>query len=358
MIPTNPFVEQNKQRINRFLNDLCEVGDFYESLEMDQYMALSKKDIVLNITLNEMYNTHALLQQHVDVLSPKKDDHLRILLTEAGQAPAQVPRKQNLPIVLPLFSRWETPIQGKYWSLSISWDLLSHLTLELSVIDLTTALMSENNITQNDIQYMEAKAIFVQLVRSLPYFAKKVLDLHRIAEAAATSKDAQMVRKGIKVQDMLKELEEANVIDRKDNYALLVQEIKQELVHLGDLKDRVMQESGSLESVYKTILDHNNYLKSQLESYKAYLQNVRIQSGGGEKASKKSVGIGVEVEHSGKSSKSKSSKPQVLGPYKFTHQQLEKDGVIAVTNVPDSRQVLIWSRWSPWTDTNLCVNDK
>lgn len=218
--------------------------------------------------------------------------------------------------------------------------------------------MSENNITQNDIQYMEAKAIFVQLVRSLPYFAKKVLDLHRIAEAAATSKDAQMVRKGIKVQGMLKELEEANVIDRKDNYALLVQEIKQELVHLGDLKDRVMQESGSLESVYKTILDHNNYLKSQLESYKAYLQNVRIQSSGGEKGSKKSVGIGVEVEHSGKSSKSKSSKTQVLGPYKFTHQQLEKDGVIAVTNVPDSRQVLIWSRRSPCTDTNLCVNDK
>lgn len=113
MIPTNPFVEKNKQRINRFLNDLCEVGDFYESLEMDQYMALSKKDIVLNITLNEIYNTHALLQQHIDVLAPKKDDHLRILLTEAGSAPAQVPRKQNLPIVLPLFSRWETPIQGK-----------------------------------------------------------------------------------------------------------------------------------------------------------------------------------------------------------------------------------------------------
>jgi Ras GTPase-activating-like protein IQGAP2/3 len=209
------------------------------------------------------------------------------------------------------------------------------------VLDLTTALMSENNITQNDIQYMEAKAIFVQLVRSLPYFAKKTLDLNRIAEAAATSKDAQMVRKGIKVQDMLKELEEANVIDRKDNYALLAQEIKQELVHLGDLKDRVMQESSSLESVYQTILDHNNYLKSQLESYKAYLQNVRIQSGGGEKGGKKSVGIGVEVENSGKNSKSKASKQQVLGPYKFTHQQLEKDGVIAVTNVPDSRQVVV-----------------
>lgn len=29
-----PFVQQNKARINHFLMDLCEVGDFYESLEV------------------------------------------------------------------------------------------------------------------------------------------------------------------------------------------------------------------------------------------------------------------------------------------------------------------------------------
>lgn len=34
MISLNPFVEANKQRINRFLMDLCEVGDFYEALEV------------------------------------------------------------------------------------------------------------------------------------------------------------------------------------------------------------------------------------------------------------------------------------------------------------------------------------
>lgn len=113
MIPTNPFVDRNKQRINRFLNDLCEVGDFYESLEMDQYMALSKKDIVISITPNEIYNTQSLLHQHIDILAPKETDHLRVLVTEVGIAPPQVPRKDNKPIELPLFSRWEIPIQGK-----------------------------------------------------------------------------------------------------------------------------------------------------------------------------------------------------------------------------------------------------
>lgn len=34
MMTLNPFVEQNKARINRFLNELCDVGDFYENLEV------------------------------------------------------------------------------------------------------------------------------------------------------------------------------------------------------------------------------------------------------------------------------------------------------------------------------------
>lgn len=35
---------------------------------MDQYIALSKKDLQINITLNELYNTHSLLLQHLDTL--------------------------------------------------------------------------------------------------------------------------------------------------------------------------------------------------------------------------------------------------------------------------------------------------
>lgn len=36
MITLNPFVENNKARINQFLNNLCEVGDFYDTLEVSR----------------------------------------------------------------------------------------------------------------------------------------------------------------------------------------------------------------------------------------------------------------------------------------------------------------------------------
>lgn len=134
MAKLSPFVSNNKVRINKFLNDLCEVGDFYESLEMDNYVALSKKDLELNITLNEVYATHTLLEKHSKELvgnfrSPKTHlmfriraniskfqgrdtEHLSMLLDELGLAPPQLPRKENRAINLPLFSRWESAIDG------------------------------------------------------------------------------------------------------------------------------------------------------------------------------------------------------------------------------------------------------
>ncbi|KAE9407728.1 Rho GTPase activation protein [Gymnopus androsaceus JB14] len=312
MMTLNPFVENNKARINQFLNNLCEVGDFYETLEMDQYMALSKKDLMIHITMNELYNTHSLILQHIETLSPNDKQHLRILMDELGAAPAQVPRKENRTIELTLYSRWETPVQ-----------------------DIQSALM--DSVSSSDMLYMETKSIFVQLIRSIPNASeKRPYNLAVIAERAATTKDATLVRKGIKVKEMLRELEEQKIIEQGDGYKLMQEEVAAELTHLGNLREKVVLETKSLEAVYKTIGDHNNYLRSQLEQYKAYLQNVRLTAS---KDKGSTTGVGV-VTVGGK--EKKPAKSVVLGPYRFTHAQLEKEGIIVESNVPDNRRPNIY----------------
>lgn len=298
MAKLQPFIQQNKERVNRFMLDLCEVQDFYESLEMDNYVALTKKDLELSITLNEVYATHALLEKHSVALARDDSSHLSVLLQELGPAPTQLPRKDNRAINLPLFSKWETAID-----------------------DLTSAL----DITQEEVFFMEAKATFVQILRSLPpnsSVTRRPLRLDRVAEAAATLKnDAVMVRKGIRSIELLSQLQELAVIDKADGFSLLRDEIEQELSHLGSLKEKVLEETKKLEEVFRTIRDHNAYLVGQLDTYKNYLHNVRSQSEG---------------------NKRKQQKQQVLGPYKFTHQQLEKEGVIQKSNVPDNRRANIF----------------
>ncbi|KAI9707117.1 MAG: glyceraldehyde-3-phosphate dehydrogenase 1 [Candelina mexicana] len=298
MAKLQPFIHQNKERVNKFMLDLCEVQDFYESLEMDNYVALSKKDLELSITLNEVYATHSLLEKHSAEVAKDENTHLKMLLQDLGPAPAQLPRKENRAIVLPLFSKWETAID-----------------------DWTAAL----DITQEEVFFMEAKSTFVQIMRSLPRnnsVLRRPLRLDKVAEAAATRlHDAIMVKKGIRAMELLSSLQELGVIDIADNFGLLRDEIEQELVHLGSLKDKVVEESRKLEEVYQTIRDHNSFLVGQLETYKSYLHNVRSQSEGKQR---------------------KQQKQQILGPYKFTHQQLEKEGVIQKSNVPDNRRANIY----------------
>jgi len=294
-------------------------------LQMDQYMALSKKDLMIHITMNELYNTHSLILQHIETLvcvmsefdhaeshafpsqSPNDKQHLRILTDELGPAPPQVPRKENRTIELNLYSRWETPVH-----------------------DIQSALM--DSVSSSDMLYMETKSIFVQLIRSLPNAVeKRPYNLAAIAERAATTKDAVLVRKGIKVKEMLRELEEQKIVEASDGYKLMQEEVAAELVHLGNLREKVVLETKSLEAVYKTICDHNNYMRSQLEQYKAYLQNVRLTAS---KDKGSTTGVGV-VTVGGK--EKKPTKAVVLGPYRFTHAQLEKEGIIVESNVPDNR---------------------
>lgn len=298
MAKLQPFIHKNKERVNKFMLDLCEVQDFYESLEMDNYVALSKKDLELTISLNEVYATHSLLEKHSTALARDNDSHLNLLLHELGPAPAQLPRKENRAINLPLFSKWETAVE-----------------------DLTAAL----DITQEEVYFMEAKATFVQIMRSLPQNSsvlRRPLRLDRVAETAATLKNNQiMVKKGIRSMELLSQLQELGVVDKSDQFSLLRDEVEQELVHLGSLKEKVTEETKKLEEVFRTIHDHNSYLVGQLETYKSYLHNVRSQSEGKTR---------------------KQQKQQVLGPYKFTHQQLEKEGVIQKSNVPDNRRANIF----------------
>ncbi|KAK9369574.1 Rho GTPase activation protein [Lipomyces kononenkoae] len=310
MASVSTFVDDNKIRMNKFLNDLCDVPDFYETLELDQYVALSKKDITLSITINEIYSMHTLLEQHLDTLGREKSSRLSVILRDVGPAPSVLPRSENFTLQLPLFSRFETQIE-----------------------DLGAAL----DITQADVLFMETKSLLIQIIRSLPsssIASARPLDLHGIASLAAKiHKDPLLTKKGVRALGLLSELKEQNILpDANLPGNALAEEIEEELAQLGSIRQKVLDETQSLEGVLKTIKDHNEYLQGQFETYKSYLRNVRMQSGPKKSSVNDRVGL-VAVHGKGR----KEPKSQYLGPYKYSQQSLQKEGVISVCNVPQNR---------------------
>ncbi|KAG1844054.1 hypothetical protein DFJ58DRAFT_915842 [Suillus subalutaceus] len=207
--------------------------DFCDTLEIDQYMALSKEDLMIHwIT-----NTHSLISQHVETLasipylslilvsvlqSQNDKQHLRVLNDELGPAPITSSTKGES------CHRAESDIQS---------DLMDW-------------------VSTSDMLYMETNSILVQLIRSIPHAAeKRPYNLAAIAERVATTKDATL--------EMLRELEKQNITEAADGYKLLQDEVAAELARLGNLREKVVLETKSLEAVV-------------LEQYKAHLQNVRL----------------------------------------------------------------------------------
>ncbi len=49
-----------------FLSDLCEVSDFHEQLQLEEYIAVSRKEISIEVSLSEITSLQKLLLNYKD----------------------------------------------------------------------------------------------------------------------------------------------------------------------------------------------------------------------------------------------------------------------------------------------------
>lgn len=129
---------------------------------------------------------------------------MRVCLADLGTCPAQLPRAENKSILLLLVSRWETAIND------------------------APSMIADSQLTQGEILYMDTKALFVQILRVLPGLTSGgQINLQKVCDVAATSRDPSIVKKAHIGRDMIKQLEELRICDRRDGYKLMVEEVFQ-----------------------------------------------------------------------------------------------------------------------------------
>lgn len=463
------FSESNQTRFFAFLNALCDVDDFYDTLELDQFMALTKKDLTISISMNELIGIHDLFSRHIDAMrlgesgeenassiltrslssasrshvpqkslddadfsniathklnfptpttattfsppssqqtyfphsknlvesSPQSIDPLRRLLIELGDPVARVPRAENKTIVLGLRATWNgsQPFTVAISSHSFhAYDFCrQHHILAIHE--------QQETMTQSENLFLDSKASMVSYLRALysafptehsnlkistipADFHPPMCKILQQLEYSGKSNNPALVKSAGTIQQNLSILEfkfHHPKVSKNDGYVEFARQVHAEFVHLNALHKKRLDEVALLESVHQTVCDYNYYLQSQLESYKAYLLNVRVQAGVGstlssfqgsflQKAGAAESGQSnfhcgpfkghglvatprtLSVLHALQPSNIHSFKfnsfdkkapvPQQsvsvsAGPLKFTHAQLEKDGVIVASNVPD-----------------------
>ncbi|KJE90272.1 ras GTPase-activating protein [Capsaspora owczarzaki ATCC 30864] len=335
MLPLSEFTTEYQPKLQQFLFKLCEVDDFFDALEMDLYKALTAKETVVNITLNEMYNMHRLLKQHLDELVPEKDNHLRLIVDDMSAAPEQLSRKDNRTVALSLFSRFEQDATSDGDEQSTA-----------------------SQINLASLMYLDCKSLLLQVLRLYPPAAGVPVVNGMLMYDAITNPPTHVdlildeARKSNNPQvHKLVELSRVHLLTLRQQNAVdshvMCSEVMTKFKTLNKLRERVEKELESLSSVFVTICDHNNYLLQQLDAYKVYLLNVRSQAGSG--TTLKSLDKLNKMQQSVKRDKA-------MGPFKFTHTQLEKDGVIVESDVPENRRANIYFMFSSPTPGTFAIS--
>lgn len=314
MQPLQPFAMRHANEIQNFLTKLInfnKITDFYETLEIEQYLSLSK-DIKISITPNEMYRIHELILKHKDELALTEDDPLHVILDELGPPGKQLSYSMNATISLNLTNRWDN-------SKVLRSDSIEVLTFKTPPV--------QQRCTKEQL-----RALFIKLLSMDIKLMEEssLLDVVTRAHFIPPSRQSSEEKHGRHTQEHHRRLEEqkskiAGYIYQKykahpelkgmlSRDPVFFQEIKQEVQLKLRRYFKLAPKVKSLQNVLETLRKQESYLKDQLCVYKAYLNAVRTKA---VTAPSKRTVQNVSVSESTSST-----------PVDFSFCQLEKEGVI------------------------------
>lgn len=293
MKPMNTYIERTRDALQDYFDKLIAVDDLSDALQVDKYLEhTSVRMNTISISFNQIFLIHSLLLQHLDIVTNNKsDDPVRGILKLLGPSPPQVPKNDNRVVALQLQDRREQ-------RLSTAVDAFAQPKTSSIVNQAKTLLLSILRLLPKQTQ-----------AENLEEFLKTERD------KASSESDTNLADHITNVVSMLRSLLNFEGVFKKmptpdetfNNFLWeIAMEIQDKNNKMGQLKKRL----GMVGQALKAIQSHHEYLRQRLELYKQYLENVRKGSSQAPVADKKD---------------DKKKKVQML---KFTHEKLEKDGVI------------------------------
>lgn len=292
MKPLEPFLFTNHDAIKSFLSNLCQVPDFHQQLEMEAFLALSKRQLSLQLRWKEICNIHNLLMTYHEKLVGEETDKLTIILEElkARINPQEFIVNPETLIQLPLESYWPDSPENCIFSLDNAENAYKFSILLLSKIfkavphclmekDLEKALMKARKSNNEEVAALTEVAI------------KKI---HPLFENEENSE----------------EFRSKMFIDVKADIPTIMELIEQNSDELVDLK-----------IIYDDLVNVEQSLTEKFDAYDQYLVQVR-------RAATPSNSIDNSQSHLSS-----------MKTHKFPFSQLYREGVISdVSEVPEKRR--------------------
>uniref|UniRef100_A0A8C3G7F1 IQ motif containing GTPase activating protein 2 n=1 Tax=Cyclopterus lumpus TaxID=8103 RepID=A0A8C3G7F1_CYCLU len=283
MTPMNNYISQTYEKFRQFFQSACDVPEPEEKFNIDEYsdmVTLSKP--IIYISIDEIINTHSLLLEHLEAISPDHNDLLHELLQDLG----------DVPDVETLLGAVESNDLNRESALS-----------QLAKTEISLTLTSKLELLEGDdkdVKSLMTKYLIVDVVRiqhgvTLPAILEtpatvaqesehtKIVDRRAVQDALtpeglkssqAVLEDSQLPleQKKRKILRNLRNLEQAGFLTVSNNYQDLVNDISKDIRYQRRYRQRRKAELVKLQQTLTALNSKTTFYQDQMNYYDTYIK--------------------------------------------------------------------------------------
>ncbi|XP_053557358.1 ras GTPase-activating-like protein IQGAP2 [Bombina bombina] len=334
MSSMNSYLSQTHQKFRKFFQAACEVPEPEEKFNIDEFsdlVTLSKP--VIYISIEEIINTHSLLLEHQDAISPDHNDVLHELLEGLGTVPdvetflgegavdSNDPNKEN---ALSQLAKTEISL-----SLTSKFDLREGEDKDMKSLMIKTKKLIVDVIrTQSGetlIEILETPASMPQENEHLKVVEKraaldaKTPDKMKRSQSVLEEGQLPLEQKKRKILRNLRVLEQAGLVTEGTKYQEIINEITKDIRNQRRYRQRRKAEMVKLQQTLNALNSKTAFFEDQINYYNTYIKTCL------DNLTRKNSRRSIKVDGKGEEKSTKKNKQSSL---KYTAARLHEKGVI------------------------------
>ncbi|XP_063819792.1 ras GTPase-activating-like protein IQGAP2 isoform X3 [Pseudophryne corroboree] len=334
MSSMNSYLSQTYQKFRKFFQAACEVPEPEEKFNIDEFsdlVTLSKP--VIYISIEEIINTHSLLLEHQDAISPDHNDVLHELLEALGTVPdvesflgegaidSNDPNKEN---ALSQMAKTEISL-----SLTSKFDLREGEDKDMKSLMIKTKKLIVDVIRTQPgerlLEILETAASSPQENEHLKVIEKRAaLDAKtpdRMKRSQSVLEDGQLPleQKKRKILRNLRTLEQAGLVTEGTKYQEIINEIAKDIRNQRRHRQRRKAELVKLQQTLNALNSKTAFFEDQITYYNTYIKTCL------DNLTRKNSRRSIKMDGKGEEKSSKKIKRSAL---KYTAARLHEKGVI------------------------------
>uniref|UniRef100_A0A3Q1FTV3 IQ motif containing GTPase activating protein 2 n=1 Tax=Acanthochromis polyacanthus TaxID=80966 RepID=A0A3Q1FTV3_9TELE len=334
MTPMNNYISQTYEKFRLFFQSACDVPEPEEKFNVDEYsdmVTLSKP--VIYISIEEIINTHSLLLEHLEAISPDRNDLLHELLQDLGDVPdieallgegAVDPNDPNRESALSQLAKTEISL-----TLTSKFELLEGDDRDLKTLVTKTKKLIVDVVRiqagETLPEILETPATAPQESEHTKIIARRAVQDAQTPEGLKSSpallEDSQLPleQKKRKILRNLRNLEQAGLVTTSNKYQDLINDIAKDIRYQRRYRQRRKAELVKLQQTLTALNSKTTFYQDQMNYYDTYIKTCL------DNLNRKNSRRSIKLDNKGDDKGSKKWKPQSL---KYTAARLHEKGVI------------------------------